>query len=365
MIFFSATDVGGARAIIPVLRELEKNAVSFCLLDNGVLSRESDDSYRRIPQESVSSEHAFRNFMERMQVQLVCIGTAVADRLPIYHSEWAKRLGIPVVAVLDNWMNYRQRFILPEHGLCFPDHYFVMDQLAYDEALRDGVPAGILEITGQPALAELACEAAAFFQNRNTSPSEGGGFRRIVFVSEPAAQDQGNSDENPEYRGYTEFDVLRTVVAFLSRRGDRCELVIAPHPRENQEALHAFCRDIIPPTVRWRFAPYARGRDAVFDADGVVGMTSILLYEAWLLGLPVVGLQPGLRGRGASHLGARDGCYHVMDSKDGQGALDAWMNVVEAEAHGTPSFREDLGLHRRAPMRVARRLREIAENSEV
>ena len=36
------------------------------------------------------------------------------------------------------------------------------------------------------------------------------------------------------------------------------------------------------------------GREIIFNCDLVVGMVSILLYEAWLIGKPMISLQPGV-----------------------------------------------------------------------
>jgi hypothetical protein len=149
----------------------------------------------------------------------------------------------------------------------------------------------------------------------------------------------------------------------MVRQGSEYELVIAPHPREDKGALQSFCTGLFTPSVKWELSSHARGRDALFDADGVIGMTSILLYEAWLLGLPAISLQPGLRGMGASHFLRRDGCSCVTKTEEVQSALNEWMNSVASSKLNGNRFRSDLMLHRSAPQVVAKRLMELAEGS--
>jgi len=358
MIFFSATDVGGARAIIPVLDELQKRAVPFCIMDEGVLSTESNSSYRRISLSTLETEESFKLFLQRECIDLVCVGTAVKKRLPIYHSVWASDLNVPSVAILDNWMNYRQRFVLSNKEVVFPDYYFVMDQLAFDDARREGIPASILKITGHPGLASLAVEAKAYYQKNSTR--EVVSSLRFVFISEPAAADHGTHASVKTYRGYTEFDVLKLISDFFAHQKIGCELIIAPHPREDRTALQLFCSEVFPPSIRWSLSNYTRGRDAIFEADGVIGMTSILLYEAWLLGLPVMSLQPNLRGGGASHFLERKGCCCVTKEERIQAALDQWIDRVMQKTQGTGCFQSDLLLHRSAPKLISQYLVEIS-----
>jgi hypothetical protein len=71
-------------------------------------------------------------------------------------------------------------------------------------------------------------------------------------------------------------------------------LLIRPHPRERTKDLHLL--QLRAKAVRVIVEGQGDGRGIVLAADLVVGMTTVLLVEACLLGCLVVSLQPGLVG---------------------------------------------------------------------
>jgi hypothetical protein len=360
MILFSATDIGGARAIIPVLPELEKISQPFSITDNGVLSEETPSYYQRAPQQLINDKNHFLAFLTRNKISLLVFGTAVKNRLPIYHCAWAKEINIPTVCLLDNWMNYKDRLELNNIGLVLPDHYFVMDKLAYQEALADGIPENILEITGHPGLASLAKEYRNFQKDANLNRL---GFKTdqflLVFVSEPASEDQGYDRSFPTYRGYTEFDVLTCLKPLLLDLKSDIELAVLPHPRDDKIKLRNYCNDLFSNQLSWRFLNIPAGREAVFLADGVIGMASILLYEAWLLQKPVISIQPNLRQEHLRYLEKRPGLHFSTQKSNLEVIFQLWWQEVVEGKFKESKLRDDLKLHLQAPQKVSRRLLEL------
>src|SRR5438552_3085265 len=91
----------------------------------------------------------------------------------------ARQLGIPSLAVLDHWMNYRLRFANEKGELVYlPDRIAIMDEQARAEMLAEGLDADRIVITGQPALDELA----AF--RRSLSPQLRPEVRQLLGVAE-------------------------------------------------------------------------------------------------------------------------------------------------------------------------------------
>lgn len=360
MILFSATDVGGARAIIPVLHELEKLSQPFFITDDGILSEETPPSYQRIPHQLIDDKSHFSAFLNSNNIRLLVFGTAVKDRLPIYHCAWAKEIKVPTVCLLDNWMNYRARLELEDIGLVLPDYYFVMDRLAYQEALADGIPETILEITGQPGLSSLAVESRNFQKDviRNKFGFKPDKFL-LVFVSEPASTDQGYNRSFPTYRGYTEFDVLTCLKPLLDDLKSKIELAILAHPRDDKERLRNYCTDLFSNQIDWRFLNIPAGREAVFLTDGVIGMASILLYEAWLLQKPVISIQPNLRQEHLRYLEKRPGLHFSTEKAELSAIFQLWWQEVMDAKFKKPNLRDDLKLHLQAPKKISRRLIEL------
>ena len=68
----------------------------------------------------------------------------------------ARRLGVPALAVLDFWSNYRQRFSDQRDNLIYlPDRIAVMDEHARTEMIAEGFAPELLSVTGQPAFDAL------------------------------------------------------------------------------------------------------------------------------------------------------------------------------------------------------------------
>jgi hypothetical protein len=237
-----------------------------------------------------------------------------------------------------------------------PDVYTVMDACALQAAIQDGVEASILEVTGQPALATLADELRAFstlstdelLQRRQSL-----GFAQekilIVFVSEPVAQDQGVSSAAPHYRGYTEKDVLQLFCRHLQPLADQVEMALLPHPRQNRHALSGLwrhCRGALQGDVITGIS----GREAVCLADGVAGMASILLYEAWLPGKPVISLQPDLRQDSLRMLQKRREVVFVDAYAGAEKAIGRWVEALQPGRKHTPHGHLDL--HRAAAAKI-------------
>jgi hypothetical protein len=231
-----------------------------------------------------------------------------------------------------------------------------MDICALQAAMRDGVEASILEVTGQPALASLA-DAFRTFSALSTDElwqrRQRFGFAQgkilIIFVSEPVAQDQGASPAAPYYRGYTEKDVLQLFCRHLQSLADRIEIALLPHPRQNREALCGLwqhCRG----ALQGRVATGISSREAVWLADGVAGMASILLYEAWLLGKPVISLQPGLRQDALRMLQERQGVVFVDAYAGTEKAVGQWGEALQPGVKNMPHG--NLDIHRTAAEKI-------------
>jgi len=341
---FAGGEIGGARALLPVLEAATAGGIPFSVVPFGVLGEEGErrgwlgECSCREPQGVWGGDGV---------VGLVFSTPSREDPVPLCWARSARRAGLPVVFLLDNWMNYRRRLEMDGLPVLIPDRYAVMDALAREEAVADGIPPEVIRVTGHPALALLARERA-----------RGGGGERglVVFLSEPVSQDQGEGPENPSFRGYTQEGVFRRLGALLRCTGEPWKLVVQPHPREDPEHWHDLFRSVWP--GEGGVGLFSGGREAVWAARGVVGMASVLLHEAWLLGKPVLSLQPGLRNPQFGGVLRRKEIFGVTDTKEGSAAEMAWLRALEK---GTPVPRPELEEHAGAPDRVLAIMRELTE----
>jgi hypothetical protein len=223
----------------------------------------------------------------------------------------ARRNGVPSLAVVDFWSNYRARFER-DGGAAWPDRIALPDEQARAEAIRDGLPPAALVATGNPHHEALLARATrsdptpeAFRAGAGVQP----GAALVLFASQPIAA------LYDDRLGYTERSVLAAVVAALDDvaewLGRPIVLGVRPHPRETAAPLVGGTS---------RVAVIDASLDDPLDwclaADLVVGMTSALLFDAALLGRPVVSAQPDLIGADvlpSNRLGLSVGVYRTAD----------------------------------------------------
>jgi hypothetical protein len=197
--------------------------------------------------------------------------------------------------------------------------------LAVDGAIDAGLPKSVLRVTGDPALSELTNQVAVYASapppvpNLIASAPAGPVF---LFLSEAHAHIFGTAPDRPgiagTFIGYTEETVRRHI---------KEALVSAERPSTVIEKLHPSSTMVEPPAisdsmVHWIVA--AGGTQLwplLWHADWIIGMRSMALLEAALLGRRPISYQPGLIGPEhctAVRLGLADGI-------DEQAAFQEWI----------------------------------------
>lgn len=344
-IAFAAGDVGGARAILPVARLAKTRGYHVIAMKHGPFHAEGETDW---DWRDVSDFHQ-AEFWQSKQAVLI-YATSVKDHAAIDSAIVAKKLGVPVVHVLDNWSSYGER-LSGSHGIpCIPDCYAVMDELALRDAAAHGVPEKILRVTGQPSLARMFDETLQV----PASPNEVN--LRLLFVSEPAKQDSGGRT-GANWRGYDEDEVSTLLIASLVRglsaiplSEKTLELQIAPHPREDDDVVqrrwHGLCAY---QPITLKILDRSETRSALHAAHAVSGMTSILLYESWLLGKPTLSLQPGLRLPSLRALGKREGLIFCDVESDADACVSRLLRMASSTS---AVVRQELTLHRNAAASV-------------
>lgn len=339
MILFTAGDVGGARALLPVIQECDSRRLSFFVLNHGYISRECPSPLPKVSPPNDLTSATVAAWLADLKISVLVFGSSIHDTMPLTLARQAQGHGLAVVHVLDNWSNYRRRLEHDGLPMLIPDIYTVMDEMACEGAVAEGIPFECIRITGQPALASLADEFTSFPNGlKEHEPFQ------LLFISEPVEADQGTGPESPHFRGYTEKTVLRLLYQALQPYSNQIILSVLPHPREKRDGLEDTWQ-AARGGLRGAILPGDNGRRHVLAADGVIGMASILLYEAWLVAKPVFSLQPGLRTPSLRMLEKRaDICF--VDEKDKIATkLDSWMQSLR---QGKNRPRSDLLRHQGA-----------------
>lgn len=282
-----AGDAGGARAIAPVIAALRSRGNEIeCRAYGPAIS-----IWRAIGLQTEPATHTIGD-AERM-----LLGTSLnADQHELALVAAAARARVRSVSVIDSWVHYRERFIGPDGGLRLPDAIAVIDSAARDEAIASGLPAERLVVTGQPAFDALAALRPAVQATREwvRRSLAVGGDPIVLYASQPLHQLYAEAT-----LGFDDRDVLPAVIhalaSVLRTRGRRATLVVKLHPREMglRYDLPASSDPLLALALASddRIGPH----DLAAASDLVVGMNTILLVEACILGIPALSFQPGLR----------------------------------------------------------------------
>ena len=208
----------------------------------------------------------------------------------------ANLIGLPSLSVLDFWSNYRARFFDTQtQRFCLPTRIVVPDDRAKLEMMADGIPKYVIIVTGQPAFDRLmgwTAEKRAIC--RSEVRSELGlrsSDRLLVFASQPLTELYGGEQACLQELGYTEETVFSVVQKSTQicrlKSSDSITTVVCPHPREAVESWQLRMRD---PSICPNPIPRSTLELAI-ASNLLVGMTSIVLLEASLVGVHVLSIQ--------------------------------------------------------------------------
>ncbi len=343
-ILFAAGDVGGARTIIPVIRTAIAQGHQAYILRHGHITQEAHDDWSWLEPSGVGADD-FNALIDRTSPDVMVYASSVKDFTALTLARSAQARGVKVLHVLDNWSTYQRRMMLDDLPAFSPDIYAVMDDLAATAAVDAGVSKKTLRVTGHPGLCEIETAHRA---GRLQRPAVDNGVKHLLFASEPVAADQGPSSGAGVARGYTEQQVLQLLCEALQPLASEVSLSILPHPRENVATLRQFWtnhRGALQGEVSLN-TPEVLNSGFV----GVMGMASILLYEAWLVGQPVLSIQPGYKLPVLRHLASRPGLVFI-DSMEGIGEkIRSWVQAIDANS--STNVRDDAKVHTNAPENV-------------
>ena len=198
---------------------------------------------------------------------------------------WARSVSCPAMAVIDAWTGFPRRFEGTD-GFLAPDIIGVIDnEMAVQLSQLIDPKTQVVEI-GQPHLRVQTQKLMEERLGKRSSKEK----PTWVFFSEPILQDFG-----PIQRGFDQFKIFEGLVAVL-KSGFSLNLVVKPHPRECREDWFTHCQKTHISNAVSMHCSDAPAEKLLLEADVVIGMTTMVLLEAYLLRIPIVSVQIGRKG---------------------------------------------------------------------
>lgn len=224
--------------------------------------------------------------LEEIAADVVVVGSTIGEAAEKILMDAAAERATPCVVVLDTWTNYAARFARPGRSHTFPDKLLVMDGIAAVEAAADGVPRGVLEITGNPAFDAIVVGAPAQPGSRRPEVARWTLPKRVVYFSEPVRMFRGQGITG----GMDERAAIRLILDAVGElpADARPEVVVRPHPVE-VAANWLESEDAV--AGRLRVDLQSSVAEAIESADIVFSISSTVLFEALLRGARIACLQ--------------------------------------------------------------------------
>lgn len=224
------------------------------------------------------------------------IFTDTSDQNEIHFYLWrqSENLGIPSLSILDSWVWYARRFTDREGEMHYPAKMGMIDEFAVGEAVNDGLPADKMAITGHPRFDRLKSEwetdRPSFENDLRKKYRLDEGVLSVLFVSEAISRFGFEGEV-----GYDERSILEEVCRALQAGGralDKIRLLVKPHPDDYIDRLEDVLEGFELP---WYMVDESETIPALKLADLVVGMSSIILVDAVMVGKPTLSVQLGRR----------------------------------------------------------------------
>ncbi len=341
-ILAACKDRGGSNILLPAVKRLRQGGFDVTLLGyetSEKFFKEQGVKFNTIKDFGLekADEESMAKLLFILKPGLILLGTSWRESIEKPLAAAGKKQGITTVAVLDYWSNYRKRFFLnPDNGTqedfekYSPDYFLVMSKFAKREAVREGFKKSSVIIVGQPYFDGLQKERENFKQLEKTA------FRKkmkisgeeitVLFLSQSLEEMALSKGKCEKEFGFCPVEVVNFIVKALGKisteNKKKFVLVIKTHPAEKY-GKYAELEKIKSPRVI--IDNNSDARQLILGSDFVLGMHSITLFDALVLGKPVLSIQPNLKIRDPLYLDGKQLIPAVYEKGRIKKSLEAFL----------------------------------------
>lgn len=300
-ILIFAEDPGAANFVVGLPGTLARHGRSSLILTQGAAS--SYLGARGVTCVDLEDEADGAAILGRFPARIVVTGTSEnRDSVGLQLIDAARTKGVPSVSIVDAATSLTHRFQgRSDDPLAhLPDHVLVPDEPCRIKLMAIGVAKTRITVVGNPQY-RLAYETALALAQKDRAQRRRDLFgpaceerKVLVFLSELSdGLDPAQYRRGPDYtlrgrggsEGRTEI-VLEEVLDVLKALPERPYFVVRLHPKEQADRFDHYADEI--DHISRRESPL----EVVFFADAVVGLTTSLLVESAVMGVPSLSVLP-------------------------------------------------------------------------
>lgn len=296
-------DLGGLNTLRPIIKLLKKNGHGVSVMINETLATSRDQignlgfRYRILNQKTY--DQFFQMSLEQLP-DILIITVSRSGNLEKKLIQRAKIHKIPTISPIENWGPFAGRFSDSKNQkyknflAYLPDYVLVVDEIARENAISEGIPESHILITGSTHLEDFLEYKCADVKQLKIKTHESFGIsleqKLVVFASQALKNEMGK--KSPEYPGYNETEVLSDVCCSLAKTWPDCFLVIKLHPFElEKNFIHPAALKVVNYTIDKNNSAV----ELMLAGDLIIGMFSNFLIEAAIQNKPVISYQKGIR----------------------------------------------------------------------
>ncbi|MCX6723789.1 MAG: polysialyltransferase family glycosyltransferase [Candidatus Staskawiczbacteria bacterium] len=274
-IIFVAEQAGGIDVFFPVIERIQNDGKFEFALFLG-----NKDIYEYAEKKGIKNLHLSVGFsvqevediIEKENPDLFITdtnNTELEDSLDKKIIKASKDAGRPAISIVDSWINYGERFGKKLEFI--PDSILVIDGEMKGDLEKIGIPSDIIKIVGNPRFDKFS-DIKKTREEKNL----------IVFYSQPFSS-----------KGMSEVDVFKDIVDVLDKRYPEKKIIIKFHPsrEKDKDKYDSIIKDSKLSIEKLKGDVNA---DALTQkAELIMGMHSMALFDAALMGKKVLSYQPG------------------------------------------------------------------------
>ena len=280
-ILFAAQDPGGFNSLAPVIKKIVRLGFSYkVFLAEGSLRFAEKTGIDFIDCSFLTLDKIIKK-VDEFAPDIVVVATSDGLCLEKNIVAWAKKRAIFSVALIDFWSRHNARFSNPktsDHAY-IPDIICVVDAYMKKQIIAEGVAANKVKITGNP-----------FFESFGLVKKNNGHY--ILFASQPFSEARFRFREIANLPIFNEVEIFADIVKILEEKNIRLPILIGFHPySKNRNKYNRIIK-------KSKIKIIASGKETeklIDQADLVIGINTVILFQAAMMGKKVISYQPGIK----------------------------------------------------------------------